>query len=264
MIENYELEVLEPMLNKMTWNNQQFMSYEKAIREAGAVGLRFVDRYLIRPEDLMGRFIVAPLVSHKLSMKQTMTQQLVNILDRAPVINQMYGPSAVKMPRLLAWILETGFDLQNVEDFISDPTDYGGLLTALEEHELWYHAEVPKRKADDNDQRHWLGHMQEFGTERFALLEEHDPATAAMARAHAAEHARKIAMVAEQQEKVMMEAMQVQQMMGGANGGPEGAAEPGQDPGSPQIRRNENERQGGPQSETQSEAQTNAPNPGQA
>lgn len=261
MIENHELEVIEPMLNQMTWNNQQFASYEKVVREAGAIGLRFHDRYSIRPEDLLGRFIVQPLVSHRLSAKTTMTQQLVNILDRAPIINQMYGPNAVKMPQLLAWILDFGFDLRNVEDFIGLPPDEGGLLTAIEEHELWYHGQVPNRRADDNDARHWLAHMQEFKTERFEAMEKADNGTAVRARAHAAEHARKIALMMEQQENALMQAAQMQSVMGGANGGSPvpGAAGPGQDPGSPQVRRNENERgEGG----AKSEAMAGAPNPG--
>jgi hypothetical protein len=199
-----------------------------------------------------------------MSMKQTMTQQLVNLMDRAPVINQMYGPTAVNMPRLLAWILEFGFDVQNVEEFIKLPDDTR-LLTALEEHELWYHGKVPPRKPDDNDVRHYLGHMQEFKTERFADLEKVMPGIAARARAHAHDHGLMIARLQEKQENDLMKAMQAQAMMGqGQNGGGSpvaGAGGPGQEPGSPNVRRNEQERGEGGR-EAQSEAMTNAPNSG--
>jgi hypothetical protein len=263
MIENYEHQVVAPMLNQMTWNNQQFMSYDKVIREVGALGMRFQDRYTVRPEDILGTFLVQPLASHRLTTKQVQVQQLVNILDRGPVINQMYGPQAVKMPQLLKHILEFGFDIRNADEFIT-ATDGGNLMTALEEHEAWYHGTVPPRRADDNDMRHIFGHMQEIMSERFAELEARSPGTASRARAHLAEHQRKVALVKEQQEKALMEMAQMQSMMGGGqNGSPiPGAGGPGQDPGSPNIRSNEVERGEEAGSEEKSEAMTNAPNAG--
>ncbi len=263
MIENFEQHVIVPMVNQMTWNNQQFMSYPKVLRDVGPVGLKYHDRYEIRPEDLIGKFLVQPLVSHRLTTKQTMVQQLVNILDRAPIINQMYGPTAVKMPKLLAMILEIGFDIRNVDEFIQIPPEEAGLMTALEEHEMCNHGVVPPRKPDDNDMRHILGHMNEFGSERFKQLETISPGTAARARTHAADHMRKMALQQEIQEKVMMEMAQVASMQGMAGGGssaPPGAAEPGQEPESPKVRRNEVER--GERQGTRSEAMAQAPNQG--
>lgn len=262
MIANYENHVIKPMLEQMAWNNQQFMSYPRVVRDVGPVGFRFHDRYEIRPEDLIGRFLVQPLVSHRLTTKQTMVQQLVNILDRAPIINQMYGPQAVKMPKLLAMILEIGFDIRNVDEFITVPPEEAGLLTAIEEHELWYHGVVPPRKPDDNDMRHALAHMQEFGSERFDELDKRSPGTAARARAHAAEHMRKIALLQEQQEGMMMQVAQVAAMQGIGGGAPAGAAGPGQEPTSPKVRRNENERGEGVGEEEKSEAMAGAPNLG--
>ncbi len=263
-IENYEHQVVEPMLNQMTWNNQQFMSYDKVIREVGPLGMRYQDRYTIRPQDLLGRFLVQPLASHRLTTKQVQVQQLTNLLDRAPVINQMYGPMAVKMPKLMAYILEIGHGILNADDFITVPPEEGGLMTALEEHECWYHGNVPPRRADDNDMRHVFAHMQELMTERFKLLEDTSPGTASRAVAHLAEHQRKIALVKEQQEKALMEMGQMQSMMGGQNGGSPiaGAAGPGQAPGSPQVRRNENQRGEQQGSAEKSEAGGNAPNAG--
>ncbi len=262
MIENYECQVVEPMLNQMTWNNQQFMSYDKVIREVGALGMRYQDRYTIRPQDLLGRFLVQPLASHRLTTKQVQVQQLTNILDRAPIINQMYGPMAVKMPKLLAYILEFGFDIRNADDFITVPPEEAGLMTAIEEHAAWYHGEVPPRRPDDNDMRHVFAHMQEILTEQFELLERTSPGTAARARAHLVEHQRKIALTKEMQEKALMEMAQMQSMMGqGGNGSPvAGAGGPGQAPGSPNVRSNENDR--GEGQEAKSEAMRGAPNGG--
>src|SRR4030095_13268116 len=165
------------------------------------------------------------------------------------------------MPKFLAMILEIGFDIRNVDEFITVPPEEAGLLTAIEEHELWYHGNVPPRKPDDNDMRHVLAHMQEFGSERFAELESRSPGTAARARAHAAEHMRKIALLQEQQEGMMMQVAQAAAMQGWGGGPPAGAAEPGQEPGSPKVRRNEQERGEG-NGEPQSEAMSGAPNLG--
>jgi hypothetical protein len=60
-IKNYERDVIVPLLNQMAWNNQQFLSYPKAVRDIGPQGLRFLDRYTIAPEDILGKFIVQPL-----------------------------------------------------------------------------------------------------------------------------------------------------------------------------------------------------------
>jgi len=267
MIENFERQVICPMLNQMTWNNQQFCSIDKVIREIGPMGMKYQDRYVIRPEDLLGTFLVQPLASHKLTTKQTQVQQLVNILDRAPIINQMYGPTAVNMPKLLAMILEFGFDIRNVDDFISLPPEEAGLMTALEEHEAWYHGSVPKRKPDDNDMRHVMLHIQETGSERFKLLMDKSQGTADLVQAHIMEHQHKLALLAETQETQMMRMAQMQSMTGaGQNGGPgspvEGAGGPGQEPGSPNVRANEFNRGEQQGAQEQSVAMSGAPNPG--
>jgi hypothetical protein len=265
MVEGFEADVAVPLLEKMAWNNQQFLSYPRVIRELGQLGQRFQDRYTIRPEDIIGRFIVTPLASHRLTTKQTQVQQLTNILDRAPIINQMYGPQAVNMPRLLAHILEMGFDIRNVDDFISLPME-GKLMTPSQEHELWYHLKIPPRKPDDNDMRHYLAHMEELASDRFALLEKTSPGTAARARAHIAEHMRKIELMQMMQEQMLMQASQqgsMQQAAGGGQGGGSpiaGAAGPEQDPESPKVRRGEGER--GEGSEAKSNAGRQAPNAG--
>src|SRR5262245_41485872 len=41
MVENFEQEVEEPMLQQMAWNNQQFMSYSQIVRDIGPLGLYF-------------------------------------------------------------------------------------------------------------------------------------------------------------------------------------------------------------------------------
>lgn len=262
MIESYEQEVVTPMLDKMTWNNQQFMSYPRVVRDIGPLGMRYHDRYEIRPEDLIGRFLVQPLASHKLTTKQTQIQQLVNVLDRAPIINQMYGPKAVNMPKLMAMILEQGFDIRNVDDFVSIPGE-SGILTPTEEHELWYHGNVAPRKADDNDMRHYISHMEEISSERFAELEKTSPGTAARARTHVAEHMRKIELMQMVQEDMLQQFAQLgsQSQAMGSGGSPiGGAGGPGQDAESPKVRNNETDR--GEASGAKSEGMRRAPNAG--
>jgi hypothetical protein len=278
-MENLDNEVTVSMLEQMCWNNMQFQSSEKVIRDIGPMGVRFRDRWTIRPEDLIGRFIVQPLSGFKLLTKQTQIQQLVNLFDRAPQINQLYGPNAVKMPKLYAYILEQGFDIRNVDEFIGLPPEETRLLTAIEEQELWYHGNVPPRRPDDNDLRHAQSHLMEIKSERFGMLEEGDPATASLARAHIADHMRKLALLAEQQEKMMMDMAQAAAMQGimqgdssmSPDGGPSNAAEGGptntQEPGSPKLRTNEqtdSSRNGNDMggSDMKSNAMAGAPNAG--
>lgn len=272
-MENYDNDVTVPMLDQMAWNNMQFMSYERVIRDIGPMGIRFRDRWTIRPEDLIGRFIVQPLSGFKLLTKQTQIQQLTNMLDRGPQINQLYGPNAIKIPQLYAYILEQGFDIRNVDEFVGLPPDQTRLLTAIEEQELWYHGNVPPRRSDDNDLVHVTSHLEELKTERFQMLMESDAATANLARAHIADHMRKLALLQEQQSKMVMEAAQaaaVQGIMagGGESAAPEGGASTTQDPDSPKVRRNEyddKDRNGSDNeslSNTKSDAMAGAPNAG--
>ena len=273
MIEAYEHEVEEPMLDQMTWNNQQFMSYSRVVRELGAVGLQYQDRYSIRPQDIVGRFLVLCLASHKLTTKMTNTQQLLNVLDRVPIINQMYGPQAINAPRLLAKILEHGFDVRDVDEIISMP-DASNLLTPSQEHELWYHGNVPPRKRDDNDMRHILGHLEELATDRFKKLSEVSPGTAARAKAHVAEHYHKLEQRQMKQEDMLMQFAQVGAQMGLMNGKPGGggggespiggAGGPSQGPDSPKVRNNETDRGegGAAKSEGMSRASSSGANGG--
>lgn len=239
-IGNFEREVLTPLLHQMTWNNQQFLSYPKTIHDVAPQSLRQQDRYTVGPEQILGRFLVVPLVGFKMSTKVTMTQQMMNLLDRAMVINQVYGPNTIKVPKLFGRTMELGFDFRDVEDFVAMPSEDSNLLTALEEHEFWYHGKVPPVRADDNQLRHMIAHMEEIQSERFAELERTNPSVAHRARAHAAEHGRRIAMLQEQQENALMLAQQAQLMQAAAGGGGgRGAAGPGQDPSSPSFRRSE-------------------------
>jgi hypothetical protein len=268
---------MEPMLDQMTWNNQQFMSYEQVIRAVGAAGLNYTDRYTVGPQELIGRFLVQPLASFKLLTKQTQVQQLVNLLDRIPMFAQIYGPQSVNGIKLLAHVMEFGFDIRNTGDFVKLPPDESSLLTAIQEQELWYHGKVPPVRSDDNHLRHALIHMEELKSERFEYLYKHDNGAAARARAHIAEHMQVLALTQEMQEKQIMDmqqvanSMQIQPPPMGGIGMDEakldvaGAGAPGQEPGSPNVRRNELERgdAGGAVGNAQkSEAMSAAPNAG--
>ena len=271
MIANYEMQIIEPMLSQMAWNNQQFMSYEQVIREVGASGMNYTDRYTVGPQQLIGRFVVQPLASFKLLTKQTQVQQLVNLLDRIPIFAQTYGPQSIKGPELMAYVLEQGFDIRDAGRFVTVPPNQTDLLSAMQEQELWYHSKVPTVRADDNHLRHTLAHLEELKGERFEKLYKHDPGTAARARAHIAEHLQILAITQEQQEKQIMDmqqvatAMQIQPPQGIGGMGVEdaavnipGAGTPSQEPGSPKVRTNEIERG----EQANSAATAEAPNPG--
>ncbi len=276
MITNYENQIITPMLNQMTWNNQQFLSYEQVVREVGATGLNYTDRYTIGPEQLIGRFLVQPLASFKLLTKQTQVQQLVNLLDRIPVFAQIYGPQSINGPKLMAHVLEFGFDIRNAGDFVQQPPDESQLVTAVQEQELWYHGNVSPVRTDDNHVRHVHLHLQELQGERFDYLYKHDNGTAARARAHIAEHMQVIMLTQEQQEKQIMDMQQIATamqitppVMGGmsmdeASMNIPGAGTPTQQPTSPKVRSNEIERGegGGAAGNMQSAAMSQAPNPG--
>jgi hypothetical protein len=278
MVANYEMQIVEPMLHQMAWNNQQFLSYEQVVREVGSAGLNYTDRYTVGPEQLIGRFIVQPLASFKLLTKQTQVQQLVNLLDRIPIFAQTYGPQSIKGPQLLAHVLEFGFDIRNAGDYVTQPPDESELLSAMQEQEVWYHAKVPPVRSDDNHLRHAIVHIEEIRGERFEALYKHDPGTAARARAHLAEHLQILAITQEQQEKQIMEMQQVATAMqitppqsiggmgvDGAAVDIPGAGTPSQQPTSPKVRRNELERGEGNSASTNpslSAATQNAPNPG--
>jgi len=244
MLESYEQEVQVPMLDQMAWNNQQFMSYPQVVRDIGPLGIKFQDRYMIEPHQVIGRFLVQPLASHRLATKMTQVQQLVNILDRIPVLAQMYGPQTFNAPKILAKILEQGFDMRDVDELIKVP-DEANILTPTQEHQLWYHGNVPPRRPDDNDQRHILSHMEELSTPQFKQLEEASPQCAAKARAHIAEHYEALELKQMRQEDMLMQFAQLGAQSGLLGGGASpiaGAAGPGQEPGSPKVRSNENER----------------------
>jgi hypothetical protein len=276
MIANYESQIMGPMLFQMTWNNQQFLSYEQVVREVGGAGLNYTDRYTVGPEQMIGRFIVQPLASFKLLTKQTQVQQLVNLLDRIPMFAQIYGPQAINGPKLLAHVMEFGFDIRNTGDFVKLPPDESNLLTAIQEQELWYHGNVPPVRTDDNHIRHAMAHIMEMRSERFGYLQSHDPGVTARARAHIAEHFNVITLTQEMQEKQIMDMQQVANAMqitpppmGGigmdqASIDVAGAGSPGQQPTSPKVRRNEIERgdAGGPGGPQKSAAMSGAPNPG--
>ncbi len=277
MISNYETQIIVPMLHQMAWNNKQFMSYQQVVRDVGSSGINYTDRYTIKPEDLLGRFIVQPLASTRLLTKQTQVQQLVNLLDRIPILAQLYGPQAINGPKLFSHILEIGFDIRNHAEYVKlPPSESDHLLTAMQEQELWYHGSVPPVRADDNHMRHTLSHLEELQGDRFDYLYKHDNAIAAKARAHIAEHFHILALTQEQQEKQIMDMQQVANAMqitpptmGGmsmdaasADMNVAGAGTPDQQPTSPKVRSNEVERGEGSGQQQQSAAMSQAPNAG--
>lgn len=269
-IQNLEREVLRPMLYQMTWNNQQFLSRQRVINVLGGFGLSYQDRYTIRPEQLGGKFLFQPMASLQLSTHRVQTQQLINLIDRAPAINQIAGPNTIKIKRLLGKVFRDGFGFRDAADFIGlDPKD-AGVLTPTEEHEMWYHGEVPPVRDEDNHLRHYIQHAQEIETDAFRELSEREPYIADQARAHQANHAIELERMNIEMEQVLMLAAQqgaIQEASAGGGGGEGGTgfAGAGQQPGSPGFRGTSGPESGMPKNEngaTKSEAGMAAPNEG--
>lgn len=269
-VKSWELELVEPMLNQMCWNNQQFMTRERVLNVIGPYGLRFEDRYTIKPEQIGGRFIYVPMAGVQLANRTVQNQQLINLLDRAPQINAALGTPLIKLPALLAKIFREGFGFHDVASFITIPPEEAGVLTPLQEHEMWYHGEVPPVKELDNQLRHYIAHMAEFGTEAFQDLEKRQPATGNKARAHAAQHALELEKLGLLQENQLMQASQMGAVQtaatgGGGESGGSGFAGPGQSGGSPGFRSSSGPESGMPKNgdgATKSEAGLQAPNQG--
>lgn len=266
-IENFEKEMIVPMLHQMSINNQQFMTRARAIRVLGPEGLKFKDRYMVRPENIVGRFMYIPMASYRLSTQLVQNQQLINILDRAPQLNMATGTPLVKLGPLLSKILREGFGFRDVAEFLALPPAEAGLLSVPEEIEMWYRGQVPPVRDDDNHMRHARDQMAALETPAFTELEKNRPQIAAEARAHVAEHMRKLAEQAELQENAIMQSAQRNMLLtagkeGGGEGG-RGFAGPNQDQGSPNFR-------GGEETATpknsddaaKSEGSQGAPNPG--
>jgi len=269
-VKSFEIGIIKPMLNQMCWNNQQFMTRERVLNVIGPLGLRYQDRYEIKPEQITGRFIYVPMASVQLAQRNVQTQQLINLLDRAPAVNQLTGQETIKIPALLARIFRDGYGFHDVASFITVPPSEAGVLTPTEEHEMWYHGEVPPVKEMDNQLRHIIGHMKEIETEAFQQLEKKKPSIGNKARAHIANHMLEAEKLGLMQEQVLMAAAQMGAVQnaatgGGGEDGGAGFSGAGQKPGSPGFRGSSGPESGMPRNEngaTKSEAGMNAPNAG--
>lgn len=263
-IKNFEDEILVPMLRQMAWNNQQFLSRPKVINQLGPQGLAWRDRFTVRPENITGKFMVTPVVSFRLSTQMVQTQQLINLLDRAPGINEVEGQQVVKVQPLLAKIFREGFGFRDVADFLAMDPQEAGLLSAIEEHETWWHGKVPPVRKEDDHVLHYEAHEDWLEGEDGQKLAQEDPATYADALAHQADHAKEIARMAEIQSRALMLSEQRRALRGqGGQDGGTGFASPTQDPSSPKHR---TEKESGASTDedgaAKSEGSQGAPNPG--
>jgi hypothetical protein len=182
------------------------------------------------------------MASVVLAQRNVQTQQLINLLDRAPAVNQLTGQETIKIPALLARIFRDGYGFHDVASFITVPPEEAGVLTPTEEHEMWFHGEVPPVKDMDNQLRHIIAHMQILQTPSFQELEKKNPSIGNKARAHIANHMLEAEKLGMQQEQILMQAAQMgavssaAQGGGGGEDGGAGFAGAGQQPGSPGFR----------------------------
>lgn len=259
IVTNLEIDVVVPIIDQFAWNNQQFTSVPMVVRAVGHAGLKWATEMTIRPENITGKFRVVPLAGYRLNQHRVMTQQLVNLLDRAPIINQMQ-PGLIRLDELLSLVLREGFGIRSADRIINMDLERMGLPSAMDEEELWLHGEVPPVRPNENLLRHVQSHMAWLKGPKAKYLLEREPAIYAKVLAHVQDTMREVAKLQEQQESALMVAMQQQAVGGEQGGGGEaggrGFAEPGQDSESPKFR--------GPAKgdEVRSEAGAGAPNAG--
>jgi len=273
-LKRFEKELELPMINQMAWNNMQFLSRPKTVRILGAQGLRYQDRYTVKPENITGRFKAYAVASERLTTQLVQVQQLINLLDRAPQLNQVMGEEIIKVRPLLMKIFREGFGFKDAAEFITiDPRD-AGLLASEEEHEAWMNGVVPRVNELDAHVDHYQSHYQFMQSESFAWLEANMPNVAAEAIRHAVEHLAKMtgdieiysskAHRAADQGALSQLAQNGQMGGGGPSAGGRGFNAPGQSPESPNFRR-ESPNDNMPQTEegmNKSEGTRSGPNPG--
>jgi hypothetical protein len=237
VVKNFERDWIVPLMIMWDGSNQQFMRTAKVVRAIGHQGLKWSDEIVLTPDKITGRFNHIALPSSRLNQQQVQVQQLVNLLDRAPILNQQI-PGMIKLPFLLARIFREGFGIRDVDEIITMNPEDRQMMSAIEEHEAWKYGEVPEVQPGENLMRHAKIHFEFLEGEEFAEIERRDPGTAAKARAHVANTARAIARAYEEQEQQLQLAMQQQAVSGGGGqAGGRGFAGGGQDPGSPKFRR---------------------------
>lgn len=263
IVTNCEIDGVVPLIEMFAWNNQQFVSGPMAIRAVGRHGLKWPTEMVIRPENITGKFRVICLAGYRMNQHKVMTQQLVNLLDRAPVLNQMQ-PGLIRLDELLYRIMTEGFGFRDAAEIINMDVEKMGLPSALEEEQLWMHGEVPPMRHGENLIRHVQSHTQWLSGDKAKWIQERAPEIFAKILAHVQDTMQEIAKVQEQQEQAIAMALQ-QQAVGGEQGGNQaggrGFGGPGQSPDSPNFR-GPAKGDEGPKSETKSKAMAGAPNPG--
>ena len=246
-LKRFEMELELPMINQMAWNNQQYLSRPKTVRVLGAQGLNFQDRYMVKPEDITGRFKAYAVASERLTTQLVQVQQLINLLDRAPVLNQSMGEEIIKVRPLLLKIFREGFGFKDAAEFITVDPREAGLLSSTEEHEAWMHGVVPRVRDADSHVDHYASHQQFMESEAFTWLEENMPHVAADALKHGVKHLVKLTQdielfgskAATAADQGALTQLAENGEMGGGGGpaaGGRGFNEPGQDPDSPNFR----------------------------
>lgn len=257
---NWGREFTIPLADMWSASNQQFMTRAKAVRAIGPQGMKWQEEMLVTPEKITGRFDFFALPGHRLNNQMVQVQQLVNLLDRVPILNQMV-PNMVNVPALLARIMREGFGIKDIDEIIQlSPVDQS-MFSALEEHALWKYGTIPAVHSGENLFDHGRIHEEHIASEEFLEWEKRHPGLGAKARAHVADTHMALARLAEAQGQQLMLADQQRALTEGPpQEGGRGAAGPGQDPGSPKVRR---EQAGpAPKSDTKPEAMSNAPNEG--
>lgn len=212
---------------------RQYLTTERAVQVIGLEGIYARTRATVTPEDMALEIRFEPAVGRRLSQKVFQSQNLLNTLDRALVINQqaiaMGQPPPNNINEMLRSIYADGFGIQDVGRFIYDDVDPETIRTAEEEHELYAYGQRPGVQRGENKLAHARQHLRYWLEGATELQRDED-------RLAFFDHLLEtIEAVARQIEMSMpgagdMLKAQLQQMLGGQQGTRHGYGQPAQQP----------------------------------
>jgi hypothetical protein len=143
--------------------NRQFMTEERKVKTLGGRGLGAQDIRTVRPTDLGVDILFEATAGRRISQKAFMSQQLVNLLDRAAPLNmmsnQMGRGDIIDIPQLLRTIYGDTFGIQGFNQIIRDAANPEDMRTAGQEHYLYSLGERPGIQKGENTFMHLQEHL---------------------------------------------------------------------------------------------------------
>lgn len=143
---------------------RQYLTTERAVQAIGIDGVFARKRETVRPDDLAVGVRFEPAVGQRLAQKVFQTQNLMNFMDRALVVNQqrtMGGEHPLfNVAEIGKTVIHDGFGIQDVDRFVFNDVEPEMLRTAQEEHELYAMGQRPGVQRGENKLHHALQHLK--------------------------------------------------------------------------------------------------------